>query len=876
MDAGIPVESSAASHTTTTPDHQLAQPLAVSPTASDLAARDSVSLVQHSTGNEGSAAAGAPHPEGQPHKLKTRKLRQPRISEACIRCKARKTRCVRTGPGVCVFCEGAGTDCVIAPRARRKNARKVTEPPTSTSAAEAHSTTSPDSFQHFLHAGNPLPHPFYPSYFPYSASPPFPPNSLALSGSPHLAAQRPAFPPPPPPPPVHSPYDPTQASRTAQYSSLHAQSPSLTTGLAAPVSDVRSAHAVDTGRSPSNGTDRPSSRTPGGGSGDGRTVEYDERSEDDDEDEEEEEGWHDQAARGVAFLSLSANGNPTYVGPSSGFSWARMVLGGMAGAASTSTGHQGRDRPRLDTSQPFQTSHSAPKVQLGDDALAAVSDELADKVLGECYRHIQPRYAFVDWLFLHEVWQHRVAITRSAAQPAATRMARTAACYIYLVFAIGSRLLQKSAVPNLASPEAYYAKAMDHLEIIVGLHDLKNVQVLLLMVMYSFRSNEAPGAWYLIGIVVRLCCSLGLHRKVPPAQARRMSPYILQLRRRIFWSAYTLDRMMAMSLGRPCGIADHDCDIELPFDVDCIATAFDLPNPTPGPTSMTSSILFTKLMRIESVIQKQSYRVDAPSAERPEAVLRLIDDWEAQIPPIASEPTCWNVPCCSRDWFLGRSGEARLYLLRPLTANPSTADPSLIRLVAKHAAETCEIQKRFHQSSTPLALEALRSIFLTGLTLLHAVRLDRHALPHSTLQRAVRSCSNTMFLYAQAFPGAAAYSDVFEELANVVLDKLSMPPEAAAVAAPPASLVASAATPLFTSLWDDLPTMMSTDTEDSFLALLESLGVPTDSLGQSASAAGLFAAGADGLDLSELGAFAPASGLAAEPFALGSSASGVW
>jgi len=97
-------------------------------------------------------------------------------------------------------------------------------------------------------------------------------------------------------------------------------------------------------------------------------------------------------------------------------------------------------------------------------------------------------------------------------------------------------------------------------------------------------------------------------------------------------------------------------------------------------------------MRIESVIQKQAYRVDEPSAERPEAVLRLIDEWEAQIPPIASEPACWNVPCCSRDWFLGRSGEARLYLLRPLTAKSGTADPSLIRLVAKYAAETCEIQ----------------------------------------------------------------------------------------------------------------------------------------------------------------------------------------
>lgn len=43
--------------------------------------------------------------------------------------------------------------------------------------------------------------------------------------------------------------------------------------------------------------------------------------------ERDEEGIQNEAARGVAFLSLNAGGNPIYVGPSSGFSWARMVLG---------------------------------------------------------------------------------------------------------------------------------------------------------------------------------------------------------------------------------------------------------------------------------------------------------------------------------------------------------------------------------------------------------------------------------------------------------------------------------------------------------------------------------------------------------------------
>jgi hypothetical protein len=60
--------------------------------------------------------------------------------------------------------------------------------------------------------------------------------------------------------------------------------------------------------------------------GDGDAMEYDEDESDSGEGEEDDGNWHDKAAKSVAFLSLSANGNPTYVGASSGFSWARFVL----------------------------------------------------------------------------------------------------------------------------------------------------------------------------------------------------------------------------------------------------------------------------------------------------------------------------------------------------------------------------------------------------------------------------------------------------------------------------------------------------------------------------------------------------------------------
>jgi hypothetical protein len=42
-----------------------------------------------------------------------------------------------------------------------------------------------------------------------------------------------------------------------------------------------------------------------------------------------------------------------------------------------------------------------------------------------------------------------------------------------MTYAIGSRLLQGVALPGIAEPEAYYALALDHMELIVTLHNIE-------------------------------------------------------------------------------------------------------------------------------------------------------------------------------------------------------------------------------------------------------------------------------------------------------------------------------------------------------------------------------------------------------------------
>ncbi|ORY82921.1 fungal-specific transcription factor domain-domain-containing protein [Leucosporidium creatinivorum] len=733
-----------------------------------------------------------------------------RGSHACVRCKVRKQRCIPVVGAACENCQSVNAECVPSPRVEKRKRASIANPndPKRRAGYEAPYPAWPHPPPFGAYPYDPsvagMHHPEMPYMPPYPAYPPMPPSWMQQGRQPSaepgypLAFQRP----PPPATAAQSQSDP-QPQQDSQPGS-HSETTSMT--------ELREK------LSPQD-TDQDHSRS--------ETMSQSSDGEDGEEDSDEQRLSND-AARGVAFLSINALGSPVYVGPSSGFSWARLILGGIAtGDRAPEARHNLSSTPRNETFGP--QSFTTP--MLPNDALKDVPQEVSEAILQKCFQHLQPRYPFLDWIWVHSLWERRDEILREAATPGASKEACTGAFFIWVLFAIGARLCQKLAIPSLATPEAYYQKGMQHLEVIVGLHDLKNVQALMLMVMYSFRAADAPSVWFIVGIVVRLCVSLGLHRELRGVRAQRVSLYMLQLRKRIFWTAYTLDRMMAMSLGRPTGISDRDIDIGLPFNVDCVDLNPTAPLDDSITTSSTSSNRLIELKRIESRIQKHAYRVDRPTIEPPDELLKAIADWEARIPAEAALATCHRVPLVSRDHFLLRGAEARMYLLRPLTVNHD-ADPKYVALLAQSAAEACLMHKRLHQSpASVISLESLRSIFLSGLTLLHAVRVNRHSITASMLQKAIRATSNTMFAYTQHFRTAQSFHDAFEDLSQAVLEYIEGPSPVAPAAPLPAlvdSLVANSDT--WRDLTADMPSMMNVGTQDDYVSLLQSLGVPVDDL----------------------------------------------
>lgn len=120
---------------------------------------------------------------------------------------------------------------------------------------------------------------------------------------------------------------------------------------------------------------------------------------------------------------------------------------------------------------------------------------------------------------------------------------------------------------NFGSERWYSAsKYMTSLE--SGPPRLETVQARLGQCLYLLSSSRANECWYSFGTALQLVTALGLHRKCSTRMSKSGNNYLeRELRKRIFWSAYTLDKYLSVMFGRPRLLHDEDNDQDLPDEM---------------------------------------------------------------------------------------------------------------------------------------------------------------------------------------------------------------------------------------------------------------------------------------------------------------------
>lgn len=92
---------------------------------------------------------------------------------------------------------------------------------------------------------------------------------------------------------------------------------------------------------------------------------------------------------------------------------------------------------------------------------------------------------------------------------------------------------------------------------------LDDVRTLVFLTMFLNEMNLKSAAWNWLGNAVQVAQDIGLYSESGPW------PVIEgEMRCRVWWTIYILDRSLAVELGRPVLIDDSDCDVSLPAGVD--------------------------------------------------------------------------------------------------------------------------------------------------------------------------------------------------------------------------------------------------------------------------------------------------------------------
>ncbi|THC96893.1 hypothetical protein EYZ11_003610 [Aspergillus tanneri] len=498
----------------------------------------------------------------------------------------------------------------------------------------------------------------------------------------------------------------------------------------------------------------------------------------------------------VALLSMNATAEPFYIGATSGFSLSKMVEGILSQGSLTSSAIE-RGAPLL-----IQGNRGDPQ---SCEADSLEEDPQLELKLAEIFfSRIHPRYPFLDkasfYSFL-EWYQSPPSRVDTRSEYDNLRLFQ-----LHMVFAISARLLQlHPEMDRKVSPDIHYSNATRFLDGALRISGYQRVQCLLLLVLYVLRtpgSISNLGSWHIVGIAMRYAVESGMHRNIRSHNSQIRNPYMVELKRRVFWSTYILDRAVSLTLGRPFALSESDIDVPLPVDIDDDITdadiilqlqqAHQIPSSTGYDVSETSNLSsfvhLCRLRRLESRIKQKIYSTDIPLStsdnsydETLDSLRNELTEWLDRVrrqPEPESEPKRDYCVYDTQEFYRIQYSKSLRMLLQhrisPTAAAAHEAEQSktaeYLTLSSRAAGDICQYYKTLHQRR-PLGwnLLALHSIFTAGLTLLYCIWADKCSADMGRFED-VRACSNVLFAIAERWPTAKRFRDIFEVLAQRMAD----------------------------------------------------------------------------------------------------------
>lgn len=249
----------------------------------------------------------------------------------------------------------------------------------------------------------------------------------------------------------------------------------------------------------------------------------------------------------LGFLSVATGTDIRYIGPSSGWFFTKYVLANL-GKQVQNTCNDTERRPAIDD------SYSVPMELLEVTPRGLPSSESHARFLAKGYFktiHLQYPFLYEPKIFdnIEQLYHNGDAIKPEDK------------FQVLMVLAIGATILSHRAKVNLYA-EGYCASAMLIMDPIFREISMSSIQGLLLLQMYTLH-NKSSGLrlWSLHYHSLSFVSELGIFQNM--RGTKFFSPFEEEMRTRIFWTVYCMDRLLSTLKGRPEGLTDDTCHLRV-------------------------------------------------------------------------------------------------------------------------------------------------------------------------------------------------------------------------------------------------------------------------------------------------------------------------
>ncbi|KAL4929092.1 Zn(II)2Cys6 transcription factor [Aspergillus undulatus] len=303
------------------------------------------------------------------------------------------------------------------------------------------------------------------------------------------------------------------------------------------------------------------------------------------------------------------------------------------------------ETPEVSTdAEPFEERWRATQLQSGAVVSASVTC-LPPRFVADFLVQMFFKYAQTNNFYVEEDWLKDKLNTCYTNPGSLSSNDAGAVCSILMVLAVGTQFAHmESATPvNRLSNHAntddhfsedevgltFYQFASKLLPDIIASASIRSVQACLLIGTYLLPLDTSGLCYTYFGLALKMAIQNGMHRKY---SGEGLRPHMVEIRNRVFWTAYTIEKRVSILHGRPVSLSDTDVDAAFPVDFPGLMPQGQVSNHTNMVTLITLTLKLGEVSNEICALRKCRKNQQQDCLERLLNLRKHLVDWWNTLP----------------------------------------------------------------------------------------------------------------------------------------------------------------------------------------------------------------------------------------------------